>query len=165
MYRESLEYAWLHISKQKNAFWNTIYGALCQKFSDLTSSGVFDPEVIFPENKLYAPYKSNLFSSWDAHTGDIEETLRRIPLDLIGYEMDNTHRLDVVLDPTPGQEPGMGWRYDTYAVAVDERGHVRQDRDGFALHYREVGGGNAEQEGTFYLLPYYMALYHNLIEK
>jgi len=164
MYRESLEYTWLHISKQKNAFWNTIYGALCQKFSDLTARGIFNPEVVFPENKLYAPYKSTLFDTWDARTDDIVETLERIPMDLIGYEMDNTHRLDIQLDPTPGQAPGMGWRYDTYAVPVDERGHVRQDRDGFALLYREVGGGKAEQEGTFYLLPFYMALYHNLIE-
>jgi hypothetical protein len=164
MYRESLENAWLHISKQKNAFWNTIYGALCQKFSADVEKGTFDPQVVFPENKLYAPFKSNLYNTWDARSEDIVETLQRIPLDLVGYEMDNTHRLDVQIDPTPGQKPGMGWRYDTYAVPVDERGHVRQDRDGFALHYREVGGGNSEQEGTFFLLPYYMALYHKLID-
>lgn len=164
MYRQSLEYAWLHISKQKNAFWNTIYGALCQKFTTYADKGMFDPAVVFPENKLYAPYNAKLFRTWDARSEDILETLERIPLDLIGYEMDNTHRLDVQIDPTPGQEPGMGWRNDTYAVPIDERGHVRQDRDGFALHYREVGGGNSEQEGTIYLLPYYMALYHKLIE-
>ncbi len=164
MYRESLEYTWLHVSKQKNAFWNTIYGALAQKFSEKAEQGLFNPELVFPENKLYAPYKSKLYSTWDAKSEDIVETLERIPLDLIGYEMDNTHRLDVQLDPTPGQSEGKGWRYDTYAVAVDERGHVRQDRDGFALLYREVGGGNAEQEGTFYLLPYYMARYHHLIK-
>ncbi|GAA0879128.1 hypothetical protein GCM10009119_20960 [Algoriphagus jejuensis] len=164
MYRESLEYAWLHISKQKNAFWNTLYGALAQKFTEKAAEGVFDPAVVFPENKLYAPARTKLYSSWDAKTGDIIETLERIPLDMIGYEMDNTHRLDVAFDPTPGQSPGKGWRYDTYAVPVDERGHVRQDRDGFALEFREVGGGDAEQEGTFYLLPYYMARYHQLIE-
>ena len=164
MYRESLEYTWLHISKQKNAFWNTIYGALSQKFSEKVKEGMFNPEIVFPENKRYAPQKSKLYSTWDAKSGDIIETLERIPLDLVGYEMDNTHRLDIELDPTPGQKEGIGWRYDTYAVPVDERGHVRQDRDGFALLYREVGGGEAEQEGTFYLLPYYMARYHQLIE-
>lgn len=164
MYRESLEYAWLHISKQKNAFWNTIYAALCQKFSEKKAEGLFDPQLVFPENKLYAPFKSDLYNTWDGHVDDIVETLERIPMDLIGYEMDNTHRLDIQFDPTPGQRPGMGWRYDTYALPVDERGHVRQDRDGFALFYREVGGGNSEQEGTFYLLPYYMACYHKLIE-
>ncbi|OOG72784.1 hypothetical protein [Algoriphagus sp. A40] len=164
MYRESLEYTWLHISKQKNSFWNTIYGALSQKFAEKAQEGFFNPEVVFPENKLYAPQKVKLYSTWDTKSEDIVETLERIPFDLIGYEMDNTHRLDIVLDPTPGQGEGMGWRYDTYAVPVDERGHVRQDRDGFALLYREVGGGTAEQEGTFYLLPYYMARYHQLIE-
>lgn len=164
MYRESLEYTWLHISKQKNAFWNSIYGALAQKFKEKVDQGTFDPDVVFPENKLYAPQKSRLYSTWDAKNDDIIETLERIPLDMIGYEMDNTHRLDVLADPTPGQTEGKGWRYDTYAVPVDERGHVRQDRDGFALQFREVGGGDAEQEGTFYLLPYYMARYHQLIE-
>lgn len=164
MYRQSLEYAWLHISKQKNAFWNSIYGALSQKFNEDADKGMFNADSVFPENKLYAPYNTKLFSTWDARTEDIVETLERIPLDLVGYEMDNTHRLDVVLDVTPGQKSGMGWRYDSYAVPVDERGHVRQDRDGFALLYREVGGGKSEQEGTFYLLPYYMARYHNLIK-
>jgi hypothetical protein len=164
MYRESLQNAWLHISKQKNAFWNTIYASLCQKFLEKAKDGTIDPKVTFPENKLYAPFKINEFKTYDARLGDVEETLQRIPLDLIGYEMDNTHRLDILFDPTPGQSPSMGWRNDTYALPVDERGHVRQDRDGFALHTAEVGGGRSEQEGTFYLLPYYMALYHHLLK-
>ncbi len=165
MYRESLEYAWMNISKQKNAFWNSIYGALCQKFSEKVEQGIFNPEIVFPENKLYAPYKAKLFSSWNARSKDILESLQRIPLDLIGYEMDNSHRLDIQFDFTPGQKKGMGWRYDSYAVPVDERGHVRLDRDGFALDFQEVNGGNSEQEGTFFLLPYYMAIHHKLIEK
>ena len=165
MYRESLEYAWLNISKQKNAFWNAIYGGLCQKFSESVERGIFNPEFVFPENRLYAPFKSELYNNWDARSEDILETLERTPLDLIGYEMDNTHRLDIQIDETPGQKYGMGWRYDSYAVPVDERGHVRLDRDGFALLYREVGGGKSEQEGTFYLLPYYMSLYHDLIQE
>jgi len=164
MYRESLEYAWLNISKQKNAFWNSIYGGLCQKFSENVEKGMFDSGLVFPKNKLYAPFKSELYDSWNARNEDILETLERIPLDLVGYEMDNTHRLDIEIDRTPGQKPGMGWRMDSYAVPVDERGHVRLDRDGFALLYKEVGGGRSEQEGTFYLLPYYMALYHDLIQ-
>jgi hypothetical protein len=164
MYRESLEYTWLHISKQKNAFWNTIYGGLAQRFTEKAEEGIFDPAVVFPENKLYAPSRVKLYSAWDAKNGDIVEMLERVPLDMIGYEMDNTHRLDIILDSTPGQNEGMGWRYDTYAVPIDERGHVRQDRDSFDLVFSEVGGGDAEQEGTLYLLPYYMARYHKLIE-
>ena len=164
MYRKSLEFGWLHISKQKNAFWNSIYGGLCQKFIKDTEKGLFANKSVFPENRLYVSHESAMYKDWDAKSGDILETLQRIPYDLVGYEMDNMHRLDILIDQTPAQKYGMGWRYDGYAIPVDERGHVRLDRDGFALLYREVGGGKSEQEGTFYLLPYYMALYHSLIE-
>lgn len=77
--------------------------------------------------------------------------------------MQNSHRFDIITDPTPGQREGMGWRVDEYALPLDERGHVRQDRDGFALDASE-GNGYTEHEGTFYLLPYYLALNHQLIE-
>lgn len=164
MYRKSLEFGWLHISKQKNAFWNSIYGGLSQKFVKDAGKGMFANESVFPENRLYVSHEAAMYEGWDARSADILETLQRTPYDLVGYEMDNMHRLDIIADQTPAQKYGMGWRNDGYAVPVDERGHVRLDRDGFALLYREVGGGKSEQEGTFYLLPYYMAKYHNLIK-
>jgi hypothetical protein len=58
----------------------------------------------------------------------------------------------------------MGWHIDGLALPVDERAHVRQDRDGFALNASE-GDGYAEHEGTFFLLPYYMALHYKLLDK
>lgn len=163
MYRNSLENVWLHVSKQKNAFWDAMYGALANRFTQLVDDGYFENKVMFPENKLYAPAAIERFYQSSLNTNYIRETLERIPLDLIGYTMDNTHRLDVVFDPTPVAEPNMGWRTDGYALPMDERGHVRLDRDGFALLSSE-GNGYAEHEGTFYLLPYYMSLYHNLIQ-
>lgn len=162
MYRQSLEVAWQHVSKQKNAFWDAIYASLSDHFTDLVDKKTFDRSDLFPENRLYAPrivkslYKKNNNQSF------ILENLQKIPLDLIGYTMDNTHRLDVVLDSSPLQNPHMGWRTDGYALPVDERGHVRQDRDGFALLASE-GDGHDEHEGTFFLLPYYMAYYHGLL--
>ena len=101
--------------------------------------------------------------------------------------MDNRHRLDIVFDPTPGQfvqegwRPAnperpdntfeyaaehlqkMGWHVDGKALPIDERCHVRLDRDGFALDATE-GNGYSENEGTIYLLPYYMARYYKLIK-
>jgi hypothetical protein len=109
-----------------------------------------------------------------------------MPLDLIGYRMDNRHRLDIVFDPTPGQVVNEGWRpvnpvrpqnvfekaedyrlkvgwhVNGSALPIDERCHVRLDRDGFALDATE-GNGYSEHEGTIYLLPYYMARYHGII--
>jgi hypothetical protein len=164
MYRISLQNSWLHISKQQNAFWNAIYASLANRFSQKTEEGFFKSGNVFPEAGGFTIKATNEFKKVPLLGDGILETLQRIPLDLIGYQMDNTHRLDVVFDPAPGQQPTMGWRVDGYAIPVDERGHVRQDRDGFALRTQEVGGGNSEQEGTFFLLPYYMALYHQLIK-
>ncbi len=164
MYRNALENAWLHISKQKNAFWDALYGAMANSFTQKVEDGYFNTNELFTENPLFAAAAIERYSISSLDTRYMIETLERIPLDLIGYKMDNTHRLDVVIDPTPGQKPTMGWRTDGYALPVDERGHVRLDRDGFAILYSE-GNGYSEHEGTFYLLPYYLALYHNLIEK
>jgi hypothetical protein len=164
MYRMSLENSWLHISKQKNAFWDALYAAMAGHFTNLEKGGYFNSEKIFPEAGGFTKLTSHELADFPDLGNGIKENLVRIPLDMIGYRMDNTHRLDVEFDLTPGQKPGMGWRKDGYAVPVDERGHVRQDRDGFALDFQEVGGGNAEQEGTFFLLPYYMARYYKLIK-
>ncbi|MBN1348090.1 hypothetical protein JXJ21_01640 [candidate division KSB1 bacterium] len=163
MYRLSLEHAWLHISRQKNALWNIIYGALVQHFADIFDSGVFDSGNVFPEAGPYARFTAKQLKNTDPRMNDVLETLRGMPLDLIGYEMDNSHRLDIVLDPTPGQLPKVGWHVNGGALPIQERGHVRQDRDGFALYANE-DGGYAEHEGTFFLLPYYMGRVHNLIK-
>ena len=163
MYRNALENAWLHISKQKNAFWDGLYGALANTFSEKVEQGYFTGKSLFPENPLFASAALERFSKSSLDIRYMTVTLQRIPLDLIGYKVDNTHRLDVVQDPTPGQQPGMGWGIDGYALPIDERGHVRLDRDAFALVYSE-GNGFSEHEGTFYLLPYYLAKYHNLIK-
>ena len=164
MYRMSLENSWLHISKQNNAYWNTIYAALANYFAKKAKEGYFDNKNIFPEGGGFTAKTVKELSQFPDLTNSIKKMLEQMPLDLIGYEMDNTHRLDVQFDPAPGQKPTMGWHKDGYALPIDERGHVRQDRDGFALQFQEVGGVNAEQEGTFFLLPYYMAQYYNLLK-
>lgn len=163
MYRQALQTAWLHLSKQKNAFWDAIYQSLANKFTGLADQKYFESKNLFPENHLYAPSVVQSCYKASNNPAFILENLQKIPLDLIGYTMDNTHRLDVVFDPTPGQDPTKGWRTDGYALPIDERGHVRQDRDGFALRLSE-GDGKDEHEGTFFLLPYYMSVYHKLIQ-
>ena len=162
MYRQSLEVAWQHISKQKNAFWDAIYGSLANHFTQLADQKTFENKNLFPENKLYAPKVVKAFYKGSNNQSYILENLQKIPLDLIGYTMDNTHRLDVLFDMSPLQNPHVGWRTDGFALPIDERGHVRQDRDGFALLASE-GDGHDEHEGTFFLLPYYMAYYHGLL--
>lgn len=164
MWRMSLQNSWLHVSKQDNAFWNAIYAALANNFNEKDDNGFFKTGNVFTEAGDFTTQITTEFSNVPALGDGILETLQRIPMDLVGYRMDNSHRLDVEFDPIPEQKSTMGWRVGGYAVPVDERGHVRQDRDGFELDFQEVGGGNSEQEGTFFLLPYYMARYHELIK-
>jgi len=162
MYRWSLEDCWLFSSKQKNPLWNLVYGAGAQHVAKLSGEGYF--EGAFPEAGPFTAYAAARLAKFDQALPDTLDTLRGMPLELVGWEMNNSHRLDVELDPTPGQEPGVGWsRLDKKAIPVEERSHVRQDRDGFKLDASE-DDGNAEHEGTFYLLPYYMALHHGFIE-
>jgi hypothetical protein len=187
MYRESMEIAWLHISKQKSAFWNVLYAAQAKKFNDLVDTGIYGTGKYFPEAGPFTEFTAKEFYRTDFNTEDILETLQRLPLDLIGYRMDNRHRLDIVFDPTPGQlvqegwrpenperpdntfehalehKQKTGWHVDGKALPIDERCHVRLDRDGFVLDATE-GSGYSEHEGSIYLLPYYMARYHGLIK-
>ena len=187
MYRESLDNAWLHISKQKSAFWNVLYAAGAMKFNKLVDSGIYNSGKYFPEAGSYAQHTAKQFYKTNYEIEDMIETLQRLPLDLIGYEMDNRHRLDIVFDNTPGQivqdgwrpvtpsrqdntfelatehKGKLGWRVDGKALPIDERCHVRLDRDGFVISSTE-GDGYTEQEGSIYLLPYYMARYHGLLE-
>ncbi|MCC6490223.1 MAG: hypothetical protein IT364_22250 [Candidatus Hydrogenedentes bacterium] len=162
LYRQSLEDFWQFISRQKNPFWNFAYGGAAQRFASLAGEGYFDNA--FPESGPYAKQYAQRFSAFDPAAADSLDTLRGMPLELIGWEMKNSHRLDVEIDPTPTQAPDVGWsKVDHKALPIEERSHVRQDRDGFKLDAKEDDGWS-EHEGTFYLLPYYMGRYHGFIE-
>lgn len=163
LYRQSLEYAWLHISQQKNAFWNALFGAMARRFTKLVDDGLYESNEVFPQFGNYTKFTVEKFYQTDPQRDHILETLYRTPLDLIGYEIDNMHRLDVIFDNTPRQKSYIGWRIDGNALPIDERGCVRLNRDGFAL-YLNRGNGWVEYEGTFYLLPYYLARYHQILE-
>ena len=169
-WRLSMEHAWLHISKQKSAFWNFLYKACAEHVEQLAKTDFFDGA--YPELPTYAEHSLEHFRSSEGKMQDSLEMLRNLPLNLINVSMDNTHRLDIRFDNTPGSQETWidrrgqyGWHYDGRALPIDERGHVRIDRDAFDLRLHEGRGlGKHEQEGTFYLLPYYMGLHHGFIE-
>lgn len=162
LYRQALEDLWQFSSKQKNSLWNYIYAAGAEKFVELAKKGTF--EGTYPEAGPYAPQLVKQFSTYDAAGDDSLETLQRMPLYLLGWPMQNSHRLDVEMDPTPLAGDNHGWsRVDRKALPIDERAHVRQDRDAFVLDNDE-GKGWTEHEGTFFLLPYWMARYHGFVK-
>lgn len=161
LYRQSLEDCWQFSSKQKNALWNYLYAAGAERFNALADADFF--EGAYPEAGPYTEKYISRFATYDAAGEDSVETLRRMPLYLLGWRMENSHRLDVETDPTPLSE-NAGWsRVDRKALPIDERAHVRQDRDAFVLDNAE-GEGWTEHEGTFFLLPYWMARYHGFVK-
>jgi hypothetical protein len=132
--------------------------------------------------ELLAVYRESLERSWQierpernplwnfiyaAGTGSAEfdrddsiQTLQQIPTDLITWTVTNSYRNDVVIDPMadrfkrqqlltvlpPDERPVMKWNGNPY------------NPDG-------GNGGKNEDDGAFFLLPYWMGRFHQLIDE
>lgn len=117
--------------------------------------------------QIERPERSPLFNFiYGAVTGkpcDVEaavQTLQEWPWDLRNWECRNSHRLDIVLDTSKGlREP-----QSAQIVPYSEREVMRWNGN----PYRLDGGdplGRREDDGTAFLLPYWMGRYHRLIEE
>ncbi len=96
---------------------------------------------------------------------DTVDTLRRFPIDLVDHGLANSHRLDLVpIDAhvRPDADAPLGLRrQDRKVLPVDERMVFHWNLDPYVLDHK--GTGTRLADGTSYLLPYYMALYHKVI--
>ncbi|HWN95815.1 MAG TPA: hypothetical protein VNT99_12335 [Methylomirabilota bacterium] len=92
-------------------------------------------------------------------TGAIREesqrTLERIPMDMIQWHTRNSHRRDVQFRP---HEDRFRRRELTVTLAPDERAVAKWNSN----PYIPDGGGNghAEDDGAYFLLPYWMGRHH-----
>ncbi len=86
------------------------------------------------------------------------ETLREIPLDLIRWRVQNSHRADLQLDPELEKK---GVRRLLKPLPFPERAINNWDAEP-----RQLDAGNDQGEGdpTIYLLPYWMGRHHKIIE-
>lgn len=85
-------------------------------------------------------------------------TLYRIPLELVTWTVDNSHRADIVWEKNndrfrqpqsvnflpPDERPVMKWNGNPFRVSGGN-------------------GGRSEDDGAFFLLPYWMGRYHKLL--
>jgi hypothetical protein len=132
--------------------------------------------------KLLAIYKESLERSWQierpernplwnaiyaAGTGAREwdrdesvRTLREIPMDTITWTVRNSHRLDVPMDPLADR---FGRRQALIVLPYDELPMWKWNGNPYNLD--GGNGGRSEDDGAYFLLPYWMARYYKLIDQ
>lgn len=85
-------------------------------------------------------------------------TLRELPLDLVRWSVKNSHRKDVLPDPASDR---FGKPQNTFMLPYTEVRTMMWSRNMYILDIDE--GGATEADATFWLLPYWMARYHEMI--
>ena len=132
------------------------------------------------DEKLREVYRQSLERSWQierpernplwnviyaAGTGasefDLAEsirTLREIPMDQIRWTVRNSHRLDVPVDPMPDRQKR---RQALIVLPYDELPMSKWNGNPYTLDGGD--GGRSEDDGAYFLLPYWMGRYHKLI--
>lgn len=86
------------------------------------------------------------------------ETLQQIPTDLINWDVYNSHRLDIERAPAADR---FGQAQSLTALPVDERPLTKWNGNPYALD--GGNGGRSEDDGSFFLLAYWMGRYYGLI--
>jgi hypothetical protein len=85
-------------------------------------------------------------------------TLREIPMDLVEWSVSNSHRLDVPLDPLNDRHQRR------QALAVLPYDELPMSKwNGNPYHLDGGAGGHREDDGAYFLLPYWMGRYHQFI--
>jgi hypothetical protein len=87
-------------------------------------------------------------------------TLREIPMDLVQWDVRNSHRLDVPIDPLSDR---FKRRQALVVLPYDELPMSKWNGNPYSLD--GGNGGRSEDDGAYFLLPYWMGRYHKLIER
>jgi hypothetical protein len=85
-------------------------------------------------------------------------TLERIPMDTIQWSVRNSHRIDVKFHP---EQERHGRRQLTEVLAPDERPVEKWNSNPYIPD--GGGGGYGEEDGTYFLLPYWMGRLHGWV--
>lgn len=95
----------------------------------------------------------------DVGLSDALRTLMEMPVDRVAWPVDNTDRDDVV----PAQGPDRFGNAESVAVLPYSENGMRK-WNGNPYQLRRGGDGRSEDDGAAYLLPYWMARFHRVIE-
>lgn len=114
--------------------------------------------VLYPER---SPFYNFLYGALTGKFYGIEaavEWLQDAPWDLTRWTCRNSRRADIRLDPETGR---FGELQALYPLSPRERRVTKWNSNPYALDGGEDGHG--EEDGTFWLLPYWMGRHHRII--
>ncbi len=142
----SLRQYWKFLQPERNPLFDFIHAAAI----DGTSyRDAFDDET---------------YSRDDFPLDDAALSLVLYPLDRFDWALSNSHRLDVVLLRAQEERRGpRGHLLDGRVLPIDERYVNHWNHDPWRLDHG--GQGRYLADGASFLLPYYLGLYHGLIEE
>jgi len=86
------------------------------------------------------------------------ETLERIPLDTVYWTVENSQREDLLRTPVAGR---FGEQQSLRALPPNERGVMKWNGNPFQLNW--LSAGRSEDDGAFFLLPYWLGRFHKLL--
>jgi hypothetical protein len=86
-------------------------------------------------------------------------TLQEIPMDQVQWTVRNSHRLDVAIDPMADR---FKRRQALIVLPYDELPMSKWNGNPYNLD--GGNGGRSEDDGAYFLLPYWLGRYHRLIE-
>jgi hypothetical protein len=86
------------------------------------------------------------------------QTLQQIPMELIEWTVKNSHRLDVAIDPLNDR---FKRRQSLVVLPYDELPMTKWNGNPYNLD--GGNGGRSEDDGAYFLLPYWLGRYHKLI--
>ena len=139
-----------HIEQpEMNPFFNFAYAAMC---SDLSFTNTYGTHPLTPKG------------DW---LEDSIDQLKRFPLDRTDWRHENSHRIDIIKlheanrNFDEGSFENKGYRVNGKVIPVDECYFDHYNYDPWQLN--TGGGGQGLGDGTVFLLPYYMGLYHGFI--
>jgi hypothetical protein len=115
-------------------------------------------EIERPER---SPFFNFIYGALTGEPCDAEaavETLQEIPLDLVHWDVRNSGRPDVPRHPDRGR---FGEEQSAVVLPAAERPLMKWNGNPYRLDGGD--GGRTEEDGTFFLLPYWMGRCHGII--
>ncbi|MFV1966546.1 MAG: hypothetical protein ACC628_14065 [Pirellulaceae bacterium] len=145
----SVERSWQIERPERSALFNLIYGA--GTVNDFEGS----PQTVALLKDLVTA-GADLELSFDL--SESIAALQDTPLDLVSWRVMNSTREDI---PRASYSSRAGRLLSSYVIPSSERRLMRWNGDPYELD--GGGAGLEEDDGTFFLLPYWMARYHQFL--